>query len=74
MYCRKAFCFPAKCRWSVPVTAPQQCVFYPLTRKPHQEGILRMSVAFPQTQNPLQTQAEQMLGLSSLSWIIPRDG
>lgn len=39
-----------------------QCVFYPLTRNHHEEGILRMSVAFPQTQNPLQTQAEQMLG------------
>ena len=39
-----------------------ECVFYPLTRNHHEEGILRMSVAFPQTQNPLQTQAEQMLG------------
>lgn len=39
-----------------------ECVFYPLTRNHHEEGILRMSVAFPQTQNPLQAQAEQMLG------------
>ncbi|EGT3623189.1 phosphoribosylaminoimidazole carboxylase [Morganella morganii] len=39
-----------------------ECVFYPLTHNHHEEGILRMSVAFPQTQNPLQAQAEQMLG------------
>lgn len=36
-------------------------VFYPLTRNLHQDGILRMSVAFPQADARQQTQAEAML-------------
>lgn len=40
-----------------------QCVFYPLTRNLHQDGILRASVARPEhTSAHLQRQAEQMLG------------
>lgn len=38
------------------------CVFYPLTHNLHEDGILRMSVAYPENQHPLQLQAEQMLG------------
>lgn len=38
-----------------------QCVFYPLTYNLHQEGILRASIAFPQPDQKLQTQAELML-------------
>lgn len=37
------------------------CVFYPLTHNLHQDGILRTSVAFPQPDQQLQQQAEQML-------------
>ena len=36
-------------------------VFYPLTHNLHQEGILRMSVAFPQADARQQRQAEEML-------------
>ena len=36
-------------------------VFYPLTHNLHQEGILRMSVAFPQADARQQAQAEEML-------------
>lgn len=38
-----------------------QRVFYPLTYNLHQEGILRASIAFPQPDKKLQTQAELML-------------
>ncbi|MGD8106868.1 5-(carboxyamino)imidazole ribonucleotide synthase [Pantoea sp. FN0302] len=36
-------------------------VFYPLTHNLHQDGILRTSVALPQSEPALQQQAEQML-------------
>ena len=36
-------------------------VFYPLTQNLHQDGILRMSVAFPQADAQQQAQAESML-------------
>jgi 5-(carboxyamino)imidazole ribonucleotide synthase len=36
-------------------------VFYPLTHNLHQDGILRVSVAFPQADAQQQTQAEKML-------------
>lgn len=38
-----------------------QCVFYPLTHNRHQDGMLRTSVALPQPDQRLQSQAEQML-------------
>ncbi|WP_392559148.1 5-(carboxyamino)imidazole ribonucleotide synthase [Orbus mooreae] len=37
------------------------CVFYPLTHNLHQDGILKMSVAFPNANNQLQQQAQIML-------------
>ena len=47
------------------------CVFYPLTHKLHQDGILRMSVALPNPPEALQQLAEDMLSkiLNKLNYI-----
>ncbi|WP_297207185.1 5-(carboxyamino)imidazole ribonucleotide synthase [uncultured Pluralibacter sp.] len=46
-------------------------VFYPLTHNLHQDGILRMSVAFPQADSRQQEQAEEMLAavMSELDYV-----
>lgn len=48
-----------------------QCVFYPLTYNLHQEGMLRASIAFPQPDKKLQTQAELMLStiMTTLNYV-----
>ncbi|WP_159566470.1 5-(carboxyamino)imidazole ribonucleotide synthase [Budvicia diplopodorum] len=38
-----------------------ECVFYPLTHNLHENGILRTSVAFPNSGSPLQQRSESML-------------
>ncbi|WP_047679936.1 MULTISPECIES: 5-(carboxyamino)imidazole ribonucleotide synthase [Xenorhabdus] len=43
--------------------AQGKSVFYPLTHNLHQEGILRTSVALPNTHHQLQQQAEKMLSI-----------
>ncbi|OAT34764.1 5-(carboxyamino)imidazole ribonucleotide synthase [Proteus myxofaciens] len=47
------------------------CVFYPLTHNLHQDGILRMSVALPETMPTLQQSAEKMLSaiLNKLNYV-----
>lgn len=47
------------------------CVFYPLTHNLHQDGILRLSVAFPTPSPTLQQSAQQMLGaiLNKLNYV-----
>lgn len=48
-----------------------ECVFYPLTHNLHQDGILRASLAKPQTPIHLQQQAEHMLTqiMSELNYV-----
>lgn len=51
--------------------AAGESVFYPITHNLHQDGILRVSVAFPKSKNPLQEHAQKMLSavMDELSYI-----